>query len=105
MIAGELTENIAIYRPHIIRNEFNEQVNEYIFMNHTKAKKLNLNGMRNIENNEIVYIYNKKFEVRYYVDVDEFDRIKYDGKFYRILNIDRNRNEQKITIECELVNE
>lgn len=105
MIAGKLSEHIEIYSPNVVRNEFGEQHIEYILKNETKANKVNLRGSRTVENNEVVYNYVKLFEVRIYVDVNEFDRIKYDSKFYRILNIDKDKELQKITIECELVNE
>ena len=105
MDAGSLTEIIEIYSPHVYKNDVGEQVNDYILKNTTKAKKVNKGGSRNLENNEIVYNYTKTFEVRIYVDVDDFDRIKYNNKFYRILDIDTNKELQKITITTELVNE
>lgn len=105
MISGILTENIEIYSPHIVINEVGEQVNEWIYKNKTKARVIHNNGARNIENREIVYNYTKTFQVRFYVDIDEFDRIKWDKKFYRILDIDKNKEQQQITITTELVNE
>ena len=105
MNAGSLTEIIEIYSPFIKINDVGEQVTEYIYKNTTKAHKVNLKGSRDIENHEIVYNYTKIFEFRIYVDVDEFDRIKWNNKFYRILDIDTNKELQKITITTELVNE
>lgn len=105
MQAGILNEIIEIYSPHVIKNDFGEQVMEYRFKNKTRARKVNKSGSRNLENHEIVYNYIKTFEVRIYVDVDNFDRIKYNDKFYRILDIDTNREMQNITIQCELINE
>lgn len=105
MIAGKLTERIEIYSPHITINEVGEQATEYILKNTTKANVVHKSGSRNIENDEIVYNYNKTFEVRIYIDVDEFDRIKWGNKYYRILDIDTNKELQKITIQAELVND
>lgn len=105
MNAGKLKHRIEIFSPHLTTNEVGEQVNEFILKNTTKANVINNSGSREIENDEIVYNYTKTFEVRIYVDVDEFDRIKFQNKFYRILNIDTNDELQQITIQTELVNE
>lgn len=105
MDAGSLTERIEILTPTIVKNEVGEQETQYILKYSTRAKKINNSGSRNLENHEIVYDYVKTFEVRLYVDVNEFDRIKYKEKYYRILNIDTNKELQKITIHTELVNE
>ncbi len=105
MEAGRLTENIEIYSPNIIKNELGEQVNTYSYKLRTKANKLSNSGNRKLENHEIVYSYNLVFEVRYYIDVEETDRIKYNNKFHRILSIDKNNLLQKIIITTELINE
>lgn len=105
MIAGILNEYIEIYSSYITKNKVGEQVEEWIKKNHTKAHIIHNTGSRNVENYEVVYNYIKTFQVRYYVDVNEFDRIKWDNKFYRILNIDKNREQQLITITTELINE
>ena len=105
MIAGKLTELIEIYSPHITVNDVGEKSTEYVLKNTTKANVIHNKGSRDIENDEIVYKYQKTFEVRIYVDVGEFDRIKWGSKYYRILDIDTNKELQKITIQTEVVNE
>lgn len=105
MIAGKLTERIEIYSPQITINEVGEQATEYVLKYSTKASVIHKSGSRNIENDEVVYNSSKTFEVRIYLNVDEFDRIKWQNKFYRILDIDTNKELQKITIQAELVNE
>ena len=71
----------------------------------TRARVIHNNGNRPLQNSEVFYSYNKTFQVRIYVNVDEFDLIKYDNKFYRILSLDKNKEEQLITINTELVND
>ena len=105
MNAGKLTERIEIYTPKITINDVGEQSTEYILKLSTKANIQHIKGNRDIENNEIVYNYSRTFEVRIYVDVNEFDRIKWRDKYYRILDIDINKELQQITILTELVNE
>lgn len=105
MNAGKLTERIEIFTPKITKNDVGEQATDYVLKQSTKAHIQHNRGSRDIENNEVVYNCNKTFEVRIYVGVAEFDRIKWDNKFYRILDIDTNKELQQITITTELVNE
>ena len=105
MEAGKLTEIIEIHKPDIIKNDVGEQMTEYFYKYKTKANKLNNSGGRSLDNHEILYSYNLTFEIRYYIDINEFDRVKYNNKFYRILSIDKNKLLQKITIITELINE
>lgn len=105
MNAGALNEHIEIYTPHIIINEVGEQENEYILKNKTRARVIHNKGNRNIENDEIVYNFVKIFEVRIYVDIEEFDRIKWNDRYYRVLDIDPNKEMQKITVTTEVINE
>lgn len=105
MNAGKLNERIEIFTPQITKNDVGEQSTEYILKLSTKANIQHIKGNRDIENNEVVYNYSRTFEVRIYVDVNEFDRIKWKDKYYRILDIDTNKELQQITILTELVNE
>lgn len=105
MNAGKLNERIEIFTPKISKNDVGEQSTEYILKLTTKANIQHIKGNRDIENNEVVYNYSRTFEVRIYVDVNEFDRIKWKDKYYRILDIDTNKELQQITILTELVNE
>lgn len=105
MNAGKLTEKIEIFTPKITKNDVGEQSTEYILKLTTKANIQHIKGNRDIENNEVVYNYSRTFEVRIYVDVNEFDRIKWKDKYYRILDVDTNKELQQITILTELVNE
>jgi len=45
------------------------------------------------------------FNMRYYVDIRDYDRILYNDKFYRVLNIDRKDKQNYITVDTELVND
>lgn len=105
MIAGLLKDRIEIHSPLIVRDEYGNQKTTYQFKTSTRAKIDHVKGERAEENEEIVYIYNKTFQVRYYVNVGDFDRIKWNGKFYRILNIEPNADRQELIIETQLINE
>lgn len=86
--AGLLTQPIKILTPQSEINEYGEKVQEYKLKYTTRARVLHDNGTRENNNGEIFYPYQKTFNVRGYVPVDEFDLIEYKGKRYRITTID-----------------
>lgn len=105
MRAGLLTENIEIYAPSATTNQFGEESTEYVLKASTKARVVNDNGNRNTHNYEISYSYSKTFQVRIYVNVNEWDRIKWEEKFYRITDINKSKETQSISIKGELIND
>ena len=44
------------------------------------------------------------FTVRNYHKIDEFMRVLWKGKLYRILSIENSREKQSLTINAELIN-
>ena len=105
MRCGLLKEKIDIYRPISNQNEFGEMVQEYRPWYCTRSRIVSNGGSRTLLNNEIFYPYRKIFEVHLYVDVKETDIIHWDGKKYRILSIDLDRNQMKKVIMTELIDE
>lgn len=108
MRAGLLTEIISFYSPYTGETKYGRaSKQDYIpTIKETRARVLNQRGTRQNENNEMVYSYTVTFIVRGYHKIDEYMRIFWRGKFYRILNImppERDRNEYQI--DTELVNE
>jgi len=105
MRAGLLTEVIEIHKPKITKSDWGEQSTVYIKDKLTRARIINDSGNRSIENDEVVYNYDKTFEVRTYVDVEELDLIKWNNKFWRILEIEIDKPKQTKTIKCVLKND
>ena len=103
--AGLFDEPIKIYEVVQASNEYGEQIDTYELKYETRARIQNTSGSRINDSNEIFYSYNKIFIVRYYVPVEDFYRIYWDGHYYRINNIDKNKKLQQISIDCELVKE
>ena len=104
--AGLLTKPINILSPQTETNEYGEQVQTYTLKYKTRARVLHDNGNRSLENGEIVYPYQKTFNIRSYVPVTEYDLIEFEDKRYRIITIE-NRIEthnDKLVI-TELINE
>lgn len=105
MRAGLLTRPITILTPETTINEFGEQVQEYKLKYKTRARVLHDHGSRDIQNGEIFYPYQKSFNVRSYVPINEFDVIEFEGKRYRVITIDNRieRSNDKLIV-TELIN-
>ena len=70
-----------------------------------RAEVTSTNGYRSTSEDEIFFAHQVTFHIRYLSNVDERMRIKWDGKYYRILSIDYTRNRKEIKINTELINE
>lgn len=105
MEAGKLKEIIKVYKPEITRNSFNEQDTEYKYAFTTKAEVIYKSGTRQEGEGDVFYQYIRKFNVRIYNDINELDHIEWNGKMYRILNIDDNKIKQAKYIETEIIHE
>lgn len=104
MRAGILQESIQILKLVPENNDYGESMDYYAPCCKTRAEVTPLSGSRTNENNEIFYAHTYRFVVRRYVDVDDFDRILWKDKMYRVLNIDDDRTYNQKVINAELVN-
>lgn len=105
MNAGRLDEIIVIQKPIVSKDEYGANITEWVDSIRTRADVQFESGNRQNENNEIVYSYSKVFTIRYYHNIDEFDRVIWKCKKYRILSIEPDKGKQSITIRTELINE
>lgn len=105
MRAGLLTEPIEIWEKHIVTNGYGEETETWTLKYSTKARLVHNGGNRVIENNEVFFSHSKTFQVRIYVPVDDYDRIKWDNKYYRILNIEPDKDRMNKTIQGELIDD
>lgn len=103
--AGKLKENIEIYENTITKDEYGQEVETKTLKATTKAELKHNSGNRNIENNEIIHNYNKTFIVRFYVNVGDYDIIKWENNYYRVLDVEPNRDYQYKTINTEKIND
>ena len=105
MRAGLLTEQIEIWSKTLAVNGFGEEVEDWIKTYQTRARLVHDGGSRVVSNDEIVFTHSKTFQIREYVPINELDRILWNGKFYRILNIEPDRVQMNQTIKTELIND
>ena len=106
MRAGLLTKPINILKPITEVNEYGEKVQQYELKYKTRARVLHNSGNRTTENGEIFYPYQKSFNIRSYVPINEYDLIEFENKRDRVITID-NRVEMyndKLVI-TELIND
>lgn len=108
MRAGLLTDPVTFRRAIITKNQYGQEETYWENYIITRGNVRFNSGSRVTENNEIINTYTVTFTVRRYHNIDEFMRILWKGKTYRILSIENNnedRTKQSITIIGELVNE
>lgn len=108
MRSGRLNNFIVIEEKKTITNEYGEE--EQIIYSEkirTRCDVLNDSGNRENENGEIFYSYTKTFIFWDYFDkvIDEFDRLVYKGKPYRIITKDLVKDDKLLYVRTELMNE
>ena len=105
MRAGLLTEQIEIISPEVSTNDFGEETTEWVTAYTTRARLGHNSGGRMNENNEIFYSAIKTFQIRDYVPINDYCRIVWKDRQYRILDIEPDKVQQQLTIKTELVND
>lgn len=105
MKAGLLTELIEIWTKTLETNKYGEETETWAKTYETRARLVHDGGSRVIRNDEVMFTHSKTFQVRDYVPVGNYDRIKWEGNFYRILNIEPDRVSMNQTIKVELIND
>lgn len=103
--AGRLKENIEIYSNTITKDEYGQEREVMTLKTTTKAQLVHSGGNRELDNEEITHSYRKQFTVRYYVDIDDYDVIKWENKYYRVLDIEPNKEYQYKVINTEKIND
>lgn len=104
--AGLLNQEIEIYRQVVTSSEFGQEVTAWEYITTTRARIIRSAQNRyTTTDNQILYPMGTTFVVRYYVEIDDFDYILYQGHFYSIDYIDRNQETQEITVYTSLLAE
>lgn len=105
MQAGLLNKIIEVYQPVTTINEVGSSTITWECIITTRANVRNVGMNRGQQINEIFYPTTKEFTIRSYHSIDEFYRIKYDNKFYKIISVDNRREYNDIVILADLINE
>lgn len=105
MKAGILREKIDIYKPNISTTDYGNTKIEYVYYKSTRAAVDYVSGTKELVNDENFHTITKSFILRYYNDITEDDRIKYEDRFWKINSIKPNKYYNDKVVETELVNE
>lgn len=105
MKAGLLKEKITILSTNNTTSEFGENTTSWVAKYSTRANVKVNSQDRSTVNNEVFFSTTVEFKVRFYVPVDQWNRIQWNEKQYRILSIIPNKDAQEIKIITELINE
>lgn len=104
-MAGQYNEVIMIYKSIETVNDYGERQITTQLDYTTRAKVEETSGSRQNENNEIVYDHLKTFYVRSYVPITDTSIIEFDNRKWRVISIDKRREQNDIKIVTELINE
>lgn len=105
MRAGSLRQIITIEKPITVRNDYGSQEVNWEKVCETRAEVIYNRGNRESDGLEVYYDYSPTFKIRYYHNVDDYMRIKYENKYYRILSVQKEFYTQSVTIITELIND
>lgn len=108
MKSGRLNKVIVIEELSTITNEFGEEEKSiYAPKFRTKAEVKNDGGNRETDNGEVFYSQIKTFIFWDYINsyLSDYDRIIYEGKPYRVINKDLNKEDKILYVKGELINE
>ena len=108
MQSGRLNKFIVIEEKRTMTNEYGEEEQTfYTEKIRTRAEVINDSGNRSVDNGEIFYSYNKTFVLWDYYEkvINEFNRIIYQEKAYRIISIDVVKESKLIYVKTELIDE
>lgn len=108
MQAGTLNEVIDVMMLDAAENTFGEEeTQKYVKRMTTRASVKYTSGGRALENNEMFFGKTVEFRIRYYWlnKILDSDRIIWNKKKFRILDIEPDRTTQMLIISTESVNE
>lgn len=105
MAAGLYNTPIRIIKTKYEQDETGSMVEVDDCVICTRARIMHNGGGRSNENGDIAYLYNKQFQIHRYVNCIGYDIVEYQGKRYRILEIEDNRDYQYKMITTEQIND
>jgi head-tail adaptor len=103
MNAGTLTTPIGIYRNEAVQSDTGYTPDNWVEVARRRAHVVSQRGSKALNNGSVWYPTARVVRVRKPLDIDESCRVKIDGVFYEIINIDRLAKDS-ITLNCSQVN-
>jgi head-tail adaptor len=104
MNAGLLTTPIGIYRNEAVQTDTGYTPDNWVEVARRRAHVVSQRGSKALNNGSVWYPTARVVRVRKPLDIDESCRVKIDGVFYEIINIDRLASDS-ITLNCSQIHE
>lgn len=104
MNAGLLTTPIGIYRNEAVRSDTGYTPGDWKCVAKRRAHVVSQKGGKALNSGSVWYPTARVIKVRKPLDIDESCRVKIDGVFYEIINIDRLASDS-ITLNCSQIHE
>lgn len=104
MNAGTLTTPIGIYRNAAVQSDTGYTPDNWVEVARRRAHVVSQRGGKALNNGSVWYPTARVVRVRKPLDIDESCRVKIDGVFYEIINIDRLASDS-ITLNCSQIHE
>jgi len=103
--SGALQLKLEIWRKEVIKNDYGEYTETWVFHKPIRAYVYRNAGRQVIDNEEVFDLIRIRVMVRNQTDVEEMDRIKYAGHFYQIDFIQPDDTRRWLTLHCTKINE
>lgn len=104
MQAGLLRERIDVLRKAVATDKFGASVPTWsIVLSGIHARELKTQGGLTVNGGELVYQSVHTFQIRYNEGVTEYDRVRWQDRLYRILDITRLKSQGEMRLKCELI--
>lgn len=103
--AGLLRDIVTFQSAVISRDAYGEQSTVWVDTLTTKARVVYGGGSKTERNNEVYNTFTVTMIVRSYHDINEQMRIAHNGRYYSILSLSRDIQQQQITIIASVINE
>lgn len=105
MNSALLKDPVEIYELITTKTEYGTIKTSYELKYSTRAFVRFNSETMTVSEGEVWYPVNKTFIVRAYVPIVETDRIHFEGKWWKVLSINRNKYYNNIEVVTTLVNE
>jgi SPP1 family predicted phage head-tail adaptor len=103
--SGALKWYIDLYKKDVGKNQYGEYTESWVFNKKIRAYVFSKSGKQVETNNEIFDSIIINIKIRNQHDIEEMDRIKYNGKFYQIDFIQPDDTRRWLYLKCVRVNE
>lgn len=105
MRSGAISRTVELWKKSVVKNDYGEMAETWNKIKDLRAFVRRRSGRDQINSSENFYEIRIVVEIRNQHDIEEQDRIKYDGNMYMIEFIQPNYTQRWLTLICARINE